>query len=151
MKKWIRTVVGVAVAVMLVLAYTHRQSALSGFTSFDVAKKKRFRDSVYAKDYKSALDTPERLIARYAPGTSIEFETAAMELGKLEARAGVDRTEVDGERVVLHTETPESVLAQLFNSQAAWTPVVQSMRDLRVRTGTLEDVFIALTGRTLRS
>jgi hypothetical protein len=59
--------------------------------------------------------------------------------------------DVEETRITLHTETPETVLTHLFDPAAAWAPVVQSMRDLRVRTGTLEDVFIALTGRTLRS
>jgi ABC-2 type transport system ATP-binding protein len=98
-----------------------------------------------------ALDTPERLIATYAPGTSIEFDTSVGDDGTLQRVPGVDGVEVEGERVVLHTSTPEGTLAGLFDPAAAWAQSVGAMRDLRVRGGTLEDVFITLTGRTLRS
>ncbi len=60
MKNRLRFLVGPVLAVALVLAYTHRQSALSGFTSFGSTKKKRFHDSTYAKDYNSALDSSEQ-------------------------------------------------------------------------------------------
>jgi ABC-2 type transport system ATP-binding protein len=97
-----------------------------------------------------ALDTPERLIDAYAPGTTIEFDIAIPDEAALRAIPGVDGVEIRGERVILHTSTPERTLAGLFDPTADWAGTVRSMRDLRVRGGTLEDVFIALTGRTLR-
>ena len=97
-----------------------------------------------------ALDTPERLIDAYAPGTTIEFDVSIPDEAALRAIPGVDGVEIRGERVILHTSTPERALAGLFDPAAGWAPTVGSMRDLRVRGGTLEDVFIALTGRTLR-
>ena len=98
-----------------------------------------------------ALDTPERLIAAYAPGTAIEFEISHPDDGSLQTVPGVDGVEIRGEHVILHTSTPERTLAGLFDPTAGWAGTVRAMRDLRVRGGTLEDVFIALTGRTLRS
>ena len=98
-----------------------------------------------------ALDTPDRLITEFAPGTSIEFETEPVDDTRLRAIPGVDRVEIDGTRVTLHTDTPEQVMQALFNPDEPWADMVRSMHDLRVRTGTLEDVFIALTGRRLRS
>ena len=94
-----------------------------------------------------ALDTPARLIATHAPGTAIEFETAAPDLQALGALPGVERAEGLDHRVTLSTTAPEQVLAHLFNPSS--NP--SSIRDLRVHQGTLEDVFITLTGRTLRS
>jgi ABC-2 type transport system ATP-binding protein len=96
-----------------------------------------------------ALDTPERLIAEYAPGATIEFDTTKP-AESLREVPGVDRADMTGQRVALHTMTPEQALARLFDPAAPWAESVESMRDLRVRQGTLEDVFIALTGRRLR-
>jgi ABC-2 type transport system ATP-binding protein len=97
-----------------------------------------------------ALDTPERLIDAYAHGTTIEFDVSSPDEAALRAIPGVDGIEIRGERVILHTSTPEHTLAGLFDPTAGWAGMVGAMRDLRVRGGTLEDVFIALTGRTLR-
>ena len=108
------------------------------------------RVAVIDRGHIVALDTPERLIATHAPGTSIEFDTTAL-AADLHAVPGVDSVEIEGERIRLHTERPEGALAALFDPAAPWAATIGSMRDLRVRGGTLEDVFIALTGRTLRS
>jgi len=93
-----------------------------------------------------ALDTPPGLITAHAPGVSIEFETTTPDLVVLQAILGVDGAEVNGDRIILHTTAPERVLARLFDP----TGPAPSIRDLRVRQGTLEDVFITLTGRRLR-
>jgi hypothetical protein len=46
------------------------------------------------------------------------------------------------------TRTPETVLAQLLHPER---PQSNGLSNLRLERGTLEDVFIALTGRDLRS
>ena len=107
-----------------------------------------------------ALDTPARLIAAHAPGARIEFALARpVEPGWFAAVPGADRVEVDGDRVILTTTRPETVLAAVFDPAAPWsgssqrggTAVAASpIRDLRVHSGTLEDVFLNLTGRSLR-
>jgi len=97
-----------------------------------------------------ALDTPIGLIAAHAPGTTVEFETTHPDGEFLSGIPGVDRAEVEGSKVTLHTDRPETIMAAVFDSTKPWAAAVQSMSDLRVRTGTLEDVFIALSGRTLR-
>ena len=103
-----------------------------------------------------ALDTPARLIAAHAPGTRVEFDAPwGVDAAALRRLDGVDDVSVDG-RVVVTTRTPERVLRQLLDPAAPWLlhgkdgedPVI---RDLRVHQGTLEDVFIALTGRSLRT
>ncbi len=103
-----------------------------------------------------ALDTPQTLISIHAPGTTIEFDAPhgvdEAALGRID---GVDGVSVDG-RVAVSTRSPERVLRELLDPQAHWlVPGDQGepagIRDLRVRQGTLEDVFIALTGRSLRT
>jgi ABC-2 type transport system ATP-binding protein len=103
-----------------------------------------------------ALDTPESLIVAHAPGTTIEFEAPqGVDEAALARLDGVDRVTVNG-RVVVSTRVPERVLRDLLDPQAHWLLRDQggeaaTIGDLRVRQGTLEDVFIALTGRTLRT
>ena len=103
-----------------------------------------------------ALDTPENLITAHAPGTTIEFEAPhGVDEAGLTGIDGVDKVAVDG-RVVVSTRAPERVLRELLDPQAHWLlrgedQQAAAIRDLRVRQGTLEDVFIALTGRSLRA
>jgi ABC-2 type transport system ATP-binding protein len=103
-----------------------------------------------------ALDTPASLIAAHAPGTTIEFDApSGVDEAALAGIAGVDRVTVDG-RVSVTTRAPEQVLRELLDPEAHWLvrgdhDQEAGIRDLRVRQGTLEDVFIDLTGRSLRT
>jgi ABC-2 type transport system ATP-binding protein len=103
-----------------------------------------------------ALDTPARLIAAHAPGTTIEFDAPhGVDVDALAKIPDVDRVAVDG-RVSVTTRAPERVLRELLDPAAHWLNRAEgeeesAIRDLRVRQGTLEDVFIALTGRSLRT
>ena len=104
-----------------------------------------------------ALDSPQNLIAAHAPGTTVEFDTPhGADEAALAAIAGVDSVAVDGRRVSVTTTAPETVLREVLDPHAHWLSEDTSddgagIRDLRVRQGTLEDVFIALTGRSLRT
>jgi ABC-2 type transport system ATP-binding protein len=110
-----------------------------------------------------ALDMPARLIAEHAPGARIEFATARpVDATCFAELPGADGVEVDGDRVTLTTTRPELVLAGIFDRAAPWMRpsdgdgvgtaiAVSPIRDLRVHSGTLEDVFLNLTGRRLRS
>lgn len=103
-----------------------------------------------------ALDTPARLIAAHAPGTTIEFDAPhGVDADALAHIPSVDKVAVDG-RVTVSTRAPERVLRDLLDPEAHWLNRDEDgeqagIRDLRVRQGTLEDVFIALTGRSLRA
>jgi ABC-2 type transport system ATP-binding protein len=103
-----------------------------------------------------ALDSPTSLISVHAPGTTIEFDAPhGVDEPALAQLAGVDRVSVDG-RVSVSTRVPERVLRDLLDPSARWLMRGDDghevgIRDLRVRQGTLEDVFIALTGRSLRT
>jgi ABC-2 type transport system ATP-binding protein len=95
-----------------------------------------------------ALGTPELLVAEHGPGTTIDFTTPNANAATLRAMTGVDTVDVQGDDVRLVTRTPEVVLAQLLHPEADHST---KLTNLRVERGTLEDVFIALTGRELRS
>ncbi len=103
-----------------------------------------------------ALDTPANLIAAHAPGTTIEFDAPhGVDEAALSRVAGVDSVSVGG-RIAVTTRAPELVLRELLTPGAHWLTAgdhdaAAGIRDLRVRQGTLEDVFIALTGRSLRT
>ena len=127
-------------------------------TSHYMEEAERLCSRVAVIDHGSivALDTPESLIAAHAPGTTIEFEAPrGVDETALARIDGVDKVTVDG-RVVVSTRVPERVLRDLLDPQAHWLVrddegEAAGIRDLRVRQGTLEDVFIALTGRSLRT
>jgi ABC-2 type transport system ATP-binding protein len=95
-----------------------------------------------------ALDTPDRLVADHGPGTTIEFTTTNANAAALRALSGVDTVDITDATVRLVTRTPEIVLAQLLHPDGDHS---NSLTNLRVERGTLEDVFISLTGRDLRS
>jgi ABC-2 type transport system ATP-binding protein len=95
-----------------------------------------------------ALGTPERLVVEHGPGTTIEFTSPGANAAALRAMTGVDTIDVQGDDVHIVTRTPEAVLAQLLHPEADHAT---TLTNLRVERGTLEDVFIALTGRELRS
>ena len=95
-----------------------------------------------------ALGTPERLVVEHGPGTTIDFRSPNANAAMLRAMTGVDTVDVHGDDVHLVTRTPEVVLAQLLHPEADHAT---TLTNLRVERGTLEDVFIALTGRELRS
>ncbi len=95
-----------------------------------------------------ALDTPDRLVALHGPGTTIEYTSASADVTALRLLGGVETAEVHGDTVRLLTRTPEVVLAQLLHPAGTTS---DGISNLKVERGTLEDVFLALTGRELRS
>ncbi len=104
------------------------------------------RVAVMDQGHVVALDTPDRLIALHGPGTSIEFSSHDADEASMRALDGVASAHVSGTSVRLLTRSPETVLAQLLHPDAAGR---DGMSNLRVEHGTLEDVFLALTGRGL--
>jgi len=91
-----------------------------------------------------AIDTPDGLIKEHASGVRIVIETSrdASWLGDLPS---VQRVEAKDDGVVLHSDSPQSTLSALFQTESD-----PGFASLKVESGTLEDVFINLTGRRLR-
>jgi len=95
-----------------------------------------------------ALDSPQGLISQNFEETAVEFEdrnSAAM--GTLETLPGVKRASRDGSLVTLYTlDTPHTMEGLLDAARDGKL----HFDDLRVRSATLEDVFLKLTGRRIR-
>jgi ABC-2 type transport system ATP-binding protein len=120
------------------------------YTTHYMEEAERLCDRVAVMDLGRivALDTPERLVALHAPGTTITFTSPTTDAAKLSALSGVESAEVSAGSARLVTRSPELVLAQLLHPDGDHP---NGISNLRMERGTLEDVFIALTGRELRS
>lgn len=97
-----------------------------------------------------AEDTPPRLIATYGPESVIEVELAdaAFDAAALSRLPAVTGMKLDENRVLLYTaDAAASLMAFVAYVQQANIP----LGDLRTRSATMDDVFIALTGRSLAS
>jgi ABC-2 type transport system ATP-binding protein len=101
-------------------------------------------DRVYIVDHGkiAAMDTPDALINRFAPKQTIRFETSLESTDMLKPLQPV----IDGIRAAIETTALEDTLAQLMALRGTGAVV----RNLSIHRATLEDVFLALTGRALR-
>ena len=95
-----------------------------------------------------ALGAPRDLIEEFVPERAIEVPISSnVEKGRLEVLPAVSHVEIkDGIAAIHTTNIRESMTAIL---QEAGDLAV-SLDDLRIQRGTLEDVFLHLTGRTIR-
>lgn len=99
-----------------------------------------------------ALDTPRALVREHAPGARVTLrvedgEGAGGAEGALDGLPGAERvTNADGE-VTIHTRSSEETLQALLEHSRAG---LLTFSHLSVREGTLEDVFLNLTGHRLR-
>lgn len=94
-----------------------------------------------------ALDTPENLIQGLGVDSRVVFSvegTFSLEL--LQTLNGVSRVEQSGERVTLYGQG-EALVGQVIN---LLTERGIRFRDLRTERPTLDDVYLALTGREMR-
>jgi ABC-2 type transport system ATP-binding protein len=89
------------------------------------------------------LDTPAALIRGLDAGVRISVESSHIAPAVARSIAGVDSVEEDHTALVLSTHQPSQVLAELARRQA--------LEGLQVKSATLEDVFLTLTGREYRA
>ncbi|MDX6297738.1 MAG: type transport system ATP-binding protein [Nocardioidaceae bacterium] len=89
------------------------------------------------------LDTPAALIRELNAGVRISLERSAIDPGEAARLPGVERVETDESSVLLATHEPAGVLAELASRDA--------LAGLQVKSATLEDVFLTLTGREYRA
>ena len=94
-----------------------------------------------------ALDTPENLIGGLGVETRVVFTAEdTIDATQLESLANVTRVEASGDRVIVHGQGDRLVSAVVRAVEGqGWR-----FRDLRSEQPTLDDVFLALTGRALR-
>ena len=95
-----------------------------------------------------ALGAPRDLIEEFVPERAIEVPIASnVEKSRLEELPAVSHVEIkDGIATIHTTNIRESMTAILQGSG----DLAVSLDDLRIQRGTLEDVFLHLTGRTIR-
>jgi ABC-2 type transport system ATP-binding protein len=96
-----------------------------------------------------ALDTPSALIHQHFEETAIEFVAVGEPpRDRLASLPGVSQTIFEnGRRTLYSTDVPRT-MAGLFELVTAGT---LNFKDITVRQATLEDVFLKLTGRRIRS
>jgi len=93
--------------------------------------------------------TPAELIASAKAPPHIEFTTAvAPDLARLEKLPLVTSAKVTGESATLHTRQPGQTIIDLVN--LLQSDPANELVDLRIHKPSLEDVFIELTGRSIR-
>ena len=114
----------------------------------DEAEKLCDRVAVVDRGKIIALDSPADLINHHFPEKAIEFNLERSAAGEsLNRLPGVKRVKYEEENAILYTtEVPVTIAALLHYSETAGIP----MNGLTIRTATLEDVFLELTGRRLR-
>jgi len=96
-----------------------------------------------------AEGTPRELIREYGPEAAIELDVNGnpVNLAELSRLDGVTGVQTEEHQVVLQTaNTPSTLMALAEYAQHHSLP----LGDLKTRSATMEDVFIALTGRRLR-
>lgn len=97
-----------------------------------------------------ALGTPTGLIQRYFPERNVVFEAdTAPPADLLRALPGVsdvyEQRRVEGVHVRIRTRSPEDTLRHLLANSSP-----MHLRNIRMEQATLEDVFLAITGRSIR-
>jgi ABC-2 type transport system ATP-binding protein len=93
-----------------------------------------------------ALDSPANLIRNYGGENRITFAAEAGCEASLRGLAGVSRVDREGDRVIAHG-SGDGLIGEVVSALSSNGIV---FRDLRTEQSTLEDVFLALTGREIR-
>lgn len=95
-----------------------------------------------------ALDTPAELIRQADTGATIEFHVDHhVAADHFKALPGVDDAQTEDHTLLLRTKKPAVTLPALFTYAQANNIQIQNMQ---MQQATLEDVFLKLTGRSLR-
>lgn len=95
-----------------------------------------------------ALDTPAQLVRNLHSENAVEFrfeeDGAEVDFSRIE---GVKQVGSQNDAVILYTDDLQATLTSLIETSAEQG---LKLADLQIRTATLEDVFIHMTGRRLR-
>ena len=119
-------------------------------TTHYMEEAERLCDRVAVMDHGHiiAVDAPEGLVRAHFAEDAIEFtQRNGMTSDEIERLPAVVNASVQADRVSMFSDdVPTSMSALLQLGQERGEPI----KNLRLRRATLEDVFLKLTGRTLR-
>ena len=93
------------------------------------------------------MDSPAALINKYFKHIAIEFESppgAEVDAASLRSLPGVASVVVDGGKVTLYSSDVPATMASPLGTAS------HSLKHMVVRQATLEDVFLKITGRSMR-
>ncbi len=108
-------------------------------------------DRVAILDYGKIIEIgrPSELIGRHFEATAIEFIDPGQLLeGSLESLDGIKQILRENGQVTLYSVNVSQTLTQLFDLSSKLTV---ELNEMTIRQATLEDVFLKLTGRRIRS
>lgn len=95
-----------------------------------------------------ALGTPRDLVDEFVPERAIEIALAdGLDAGSLEGLSGATRVVVKNGSAAIYTTNIRETMASLLQVSGE---SALSLDSLRIQRGTLEDVFLHLTGRNIR-
>ncbi len=110
-------------------------------------------DRIAIMDYGKviALDTPQALISSYFRESAIQFELDPVPSERdLKSLVGVSQTQVDGSEVVAYSFDIPGTMSALLD-YVRDNNLTDKLKNINVRQATLEDVFLKITGRRIRS
>ena len=93
------------------------------------------------------MDSPAALINKYFKHIAIEFESppgAEVDAASLRSLPGAANVAADGRKVTLYSSDVPTTMASLLGTAS------HSLKHMVVRQATLEDVFLKITGRSMR-
>jgi ABC-2 type transport system ATP-binding protein len=94
-----------------------------------------------------ALNTPAQLVKKLNADTAISFKYDGEDEITIDDLSGVNKSILNGDFYTLYSSDLQATLADFLEQTRERDIAVE---DLQIRTSTLEDVFISLTGRSLR-
>jgi ABC-2 type transport system ATP-binding protein len=95
-----------------------------------------------------AMDTPSNLISKQNLDSALEFTSSSTtSKGLFEGLPWVNKMTQDGEKFILHTKEALPLLVEIVR---LYQQKQLDLTNISVRAATLEDVFLDLTGRSLR-
>ncbi len=89
------------------------------------------------------MDTPAALVRDLDAPAHVRLERGTLDLADASALPGADEVTEDDQSITISTRAPAPLLSALAERGA--------LDGLQVRTATLEDVFLNLTGREYRA
>ncbi len=135
-----------------VMSGLQRQGKTLLLTTHYMEEAEKLCDRVAIVDHGHVIETgsPTDLIHRYFNEIAIEFQdTGQRGPDAFRQLAGVSHVSSEDGRISLYSADVPQTMAALLQTEPSRTGG-SSFRDLTVRSATLEDVFLKLTGRALR-